>query len=273
MQLIRRTGEPGTFISVARDATERKKIERLKNEFVSTVSHELRTPMTSIRGSLGLLAGGVAGELPEHAKQLVDIAYDNSGRLIRLINDILDIEKIESGKMRFVMQAVALRALLEASLTENRGYAEQFGVTFALQGDIPDVLLRVDPDRIMQVMANLLSNAAKFSPRGGEVEVSVIAASVSVRIAVTDHGGGIPPEFRSQVFGKFSQADASDSRKMGGTGLGLSIARAIVEKHSGTISFESTSAGTTFFFDLPIAFSGPTADSETPGSTPDHVVH
>jgi PAS domain S-box-containing protein len=273
MQLVRRAGEPGTFIAVARDATERRAVERLKNEFVSTVSHELRTPVTSIRGSLGLLAGGVAGELPEQARQLVDIAYKNSERLIRLINDILDIEKIESGKMRFAMRPVVLRSLLETPLADNRGYAEQFGVNFVLRGEIPDVLVQVDPDRIMQVMANLLSNAAKFSPRGADVEISAVAASVSVRISVTDHGGGIPQEFQSRIFGKFSQADASDSRKMGGSGLGLSIAKAIVEKHSGTVSFSSAPGRTTFFFDLPIALSGQKAEDDATGSVSDSVVN
>ena len=273
MQLIRRPGDPGTFISVARDATERKKVERLKNEFVSTVSHELRTPVTSIRGSLGLLAGGVAGALPEQALQLVNIAHSNSERLIRLINDILDIDKIESGKMRFAMRAVALRTLLETPMTENRGYAEQFGVQFMLRGEIPDISVRVDPDRIVQVMSNLLSNAAKFSPRGESVDVTATVASGSVRICVADHGGGIPAEFQNRIFGKFSQADASDSRKLGGTGLGLSIAKAIVEKHSGTIGFATSSSGTTFYFDLPLAFSGLAPGSDVTGNISDPVVH
>lgn len=257
MQLIRRPGESGTFVSIARDLTERKKVEQMKNEFVSTVSHELRTPVTSIRGSLGLLAGGVAGKIPKQAKQLIDIANSNSERLIRLINDILDIEKIESGKMRFVMQPTPLRGLLETALVENQGYAEKFQVRFRLPAEIPDVVVRADQDRVMQVMANLLSNAAKFSPTGGDIDISATAFSATVRISVTDRGAGIPAEFHDKIFGKFSQADASDSRKLGGTGLGLSIAKAIVEKHGCEIGFStSPGAGTTFFFALPLVISG-----------------
>lgn len=257
MQLIRRPGETGTFISIARDLTERKKVEQMKNEFVSTVSHELRTPVTSIRGSLGLLAGGAAGKLPKQAKQLIDIANSNSERLIRLINDILDIEKIESGKMRFAMRAIPLRGLLEAAIVENQGYAEKFGVHFRVPVAIPDVVVRADHDRVLQVMANLLSNAAKFSPTGATIDISAAPSSATVRIAVTDRGPGIPVEFHDKIFGKFSQADASDSRKPGGTGLGLSIAKAIVEKHGCEIGFSTAPGnGTTFFFDLPLAIGG-----------------
>ncbi|HVY08433.1 MAG TPA: PAS domain S-box protein [Burkholderiales bacterium] len=263
MQIVRRPDEPGTFISVARDATERKKVDQLKNEFVSTVSHELRTPLTSIRGSLGLLAGGVVGELPAQARELVDVANANAERLIRLINDILDIEKIESGKMRFVMQPLALAQLMKTVLAENRGYGEQFGVRFVLRDPVPDVRIRADSDRILQVMANLLSNAAKFSPRNAEVEIGILVTSGSVRISVRDHGGGIPEEFRERIFAKFSQADASDNRKLGGTGLGLSIAKAIIEKHSGNIGFTSGTDGTVFHFDLPLAFSGLPAENDS----------
>ena len=171
------------------------------------------------------------------------------------------------------MRAVALRTLLETPMTENRGYAEQFGVQFMLRGEIPDISVRVDPDRIVQVMSNLLSNAAKFSPRGESVDVTATVASGSVRICVADHGGGIPAEFQNRIFGKFSQADASDSRKLGGTGLGLSIAKAIVEKHSGTIGFATSSSGTTFYFDLPLAFSGLAPGSDVTGNISDPVVH
>jgi PAS domain S-box-containing protein len=247
LQIVRRLGEADLFVWLIRDATERKKIDRMKNEFVSTVSHELRTPLTSILGSLGLIIGGAVGELPEQAKDLVRIAHNNSERLVRLINDILDIEKIESGKMRFEFRPYRVRPLLEQALEANRGYGEQLGVRFEVQGEIPDSVVRLDSDRFMQVMSNLLSNAAKFSPSPGIVEVAATRVEGTVRICVTDHGPGIPEDFRSKIFGKFCQADSSDSRQKGGTGLGLSIAKAIVEKHGGHIGFDTQiGVGTTF---------------------------
>ena len=254
LQLIRRQGESRAFVAVVRDITERRKVERMKNEFVSTVSHELRTPVTSIRGSLGLLAGGVVGKLPAKARQLVEIANDNSERLINLINDILDIEKMESGKMRFSFGSCPLLSLLDSALISNQGYGEQFGVSFRLKRGAPDVNVWADPDRIVQVMSNLLSNAAKFSAPGSMVDVSAIQFGDSIRISVTDRGSGVPEEFHDKIFGKFSQADASDKRRIGGSGLGLSIAKLIVEQHAGAIGFNSIDGkGTTFYFDLPMA--------------------
>lgn len=254
LQLIERQGEQRAFVSVVRDITERLKVDRMKNEFVSTVSHELRTPVTSIRGSLGLLSAGVVGKLPSKARQLVKIAEQNSERLIRLINDILDMEKMESGEMRFSFRNVALPGLLDSALAINQGYGEQFGVAFRLKQPIPDVEVRIDPDRIAQVLSNLLSNAAKFSSPGGIVYVEAIRDKSRMRIEVSDRGTGVPEEFHDKIFEKFSQADGSDRRRIGGTGLGLSIAKMIVEKHAGTIGFNTTvGEGTTFFFDLPVA--------------------
>lgn len=240
-------------LAILRDITGRKAADRLKNEFISTVSHELRTPLTSIRGSLGLIAGGVAGDLPAQAKQLVDIAYKNSERLVRLINDILDVEKIESGKMAFDLQPVDLMGLIGQALEANRAYAEQYGVHFALTAAAPGVQVMADSDRILQVMANLLSNAVKFSAHGDPVEVSAVRRGSRVHIAVVDHGPGITEEFRARIFEKFAQADASDTRKKGGTGLGLNISKAIIDKHGGDMGFESEKGhGATFYFDLPI---------------------
>ena len=254
LQLIRRQGESRAFVAVVRDITERRKVERMKNEFISTVSHELRTPVTSIRGSLGLLAGGVVGKLPAKARQLVEIANDNSERLIHLINDILDIETMESGKMRFSFRSCSLPALLNAALVSNQGYGEQFGVRFRLEHDVPEVDVWADPDRIAQVMSNLLSNAAKFSAAGSTVEVGATGRGNTIRISVTDHGSGVPEQFHDKIFGKFTQADGSDRRRIGGSGLGLSIAKLIVEQHGGAIGFDSiTGQGTTFYFDLPMA--------------------
>ncbi|MGQ9528429.1 MAG: PAS domain S-box protein [Chloroflexus sp.] len=235
-----------------RDVTERCAIERMKNEFVAVVSHELRTPLTSIRGSLGLLAGGVVGELPPRAASMIDIALKNSERLIRLINDILDIEKIESGKMVFKFQPVVLDELVRQTIEANRGFGQQYDVAIALTATLPGVQVYADPDRIAQAITNLISNAIKFSPPGGKVEVAIGREPRGrIRITVTDYGPGIPVEFRDRIFQKFAQADSSNTRRQGGTGLGLSISRAIVERHSGQIGFVTASGvGTTFYVDL-----------------------
>jgi PAS domain S-box-containing protein len=245
--------ERGLIYAVARDIHERKKVEQMKSDFISVVSHELRTPLTSIRGSLGLIAGGVVGELPEKARSLVDIAAKNSERLVRLINDILDVEKIESGQMGFRFVPQELMPLLQQALESNRAYAQPFDVELRLVEEAPGARVRADADRLQQVLANLLSNAAKFSPRGGAVEVRAVRQpNGSVRIAVTDHGRGIPGDFQPRIFEKFAQADASSARQKGGTGLGLSISRAIVERHGGRMGFVTAPGeGTTFWFDLP----------------------
>jgi len=256
VQLVREVDGKGIFVAIVRDITERRKIDRLKNEFVSTVSHELRTPLTSIRGSLGLVAGGVAGEISAQAKGLIDIAYKNSERLVRLINDILDIEKIESGKMILDLKLHDLMSLVEHSIEDNHAYGKAFGVKFKITAAMQGVQVMVDEDRLMQVMANLLSNAAKFSPANSDVEIAVCPGEFGVRITVTDKGSGIAEEFHSRIFQKFSQADSSDTRQKGGTGLGLSISKAIVEKMDGVIGFltgKATEAGvgSAFYFELP----------------------
>lgn len=243
----------GEALAIVRDISERKAADRLKNEFVSTVSHELRTPLTSIRGSLGLVVGGIAGELPPQAKAMIEIAHKNSERLVSLVNDILDIEKIEAGKLVFHFKPLELLPLVEQAIEANRAFGQQFGVRFALHSALPGIRVRADADRLMQVMTNLLSNAAKFSPRDSTVAIRVEPSQRGVRVAIQDRGPGIPEAFRSRIFQKFAQADSSDTRQKGGTGLGLSIAKAIVEKHDGQIGFESEpGAGTTFFFDLPV---------------------
>lgn len=245
-------GQVVGFYTLATDITELKRIDRMKSEFVSTVSHELRTPLTSIRGSLGLIAGGVAGQLPEAVKTLVDIAKNNCERLIRLINDILDIEKIESGKMHLDLQVVELKPLMAQALAANEGYGAAQNVSLSLHFPDDKVQVNVDSDRLTQVITNLLSNAMKFSPPGGAVEVHVSRGGIGVRVEVRDHGPGIPEEFRKRIFQKFSQADSSDTRQKGGTGLGLNISRAIVERLGGNIGFVTeVGVGSTFFFELP----------------------
>jgi PAS domain S-box-containing protein len=241
------------FTGIVRDITELVKINLMKSEFISTVSHELRTPLTSIRGSLGLIVGGIAGELPAQAKMLAEVANKNCERLILLVNDILDMEKIESGKMEFVLQPVELIALLGRVLQSNQSYADQFSVHLRLEATISDVTVKVDTNRLQQVLTNLLSNAVKFSPEGENVNVAVSMVDGRVRIAVSDRGCGISEQFRSRIFQKFAQADSSDTRKKGGTGLGLSITRAIVEQMGGKIGFDSEpNVLTTFWVEFPV---------------------
>ncbi len=243
----------GLFVlAVVIDITERKRVDRLKDEFVSTVSHELRTPLTSIAGSLGLLVGGAAGELPEAALRLIRIAQSNSQRLVRLINDILDIEKIESGRTAFKFRRTDARALVEQTIDANRGYAEGFGVRVRLDAAAPAGEVYADADRLAQVLTNLISNAIKFSPQDSEVVVGIEDRDRTIRITVRDRGPGIPDEFRPRIFEKFAQADATAGRGKSGTGLGLSIARQIVLRLGGTIGFEDApDGGTIFFVELP----------------------
>jgi len=240
------------FCGVMRDITERKKLDRMKDEFVSTVSHELRTPLTSIRGSLGLLSSGRMGEFSETVKNLLNIANNNSERLLLLINDLLDMEKLASGKMEFEYKALELTTFLQEAVEANHGYGTQYNVSFDIVDSQQDAFIYADRNRMMQVLSNLLSNAAKFSPEGSSVEISAKPHNEKIRIRVTDKGCGIPPEYQSQIFERFTQVDSSSTRSVGGTGLGLNIAKAIIEKHYGTIGFTSNpEGGTTFYVDLP----------------------
>ncbi|MBC8338589.1 MAG: PAS domain S-box protein [Alphaproteobacteria bacterium] len=243
---------PPVFVAIILDITDRKAADRMKNQFLSTVSHELRTPLTSIQGALGLIRGGAAGEVTKEAMSMLDIAHDNSNRLISLINDILDIEKMESGKIEYDMTPLLLEPLLEMAIQANREYAGQHDVYLVFKDTVPGGMVRGDHDRLMQVLANLLSNAAKFSPEGSDVTVSMMRVDGAFRVSVTDNGPGVPEEFHDKIFEKFQQADASDTRKMGGTGLGLSITRAIIEDHGGHLDFTAPpEGGATFYFDLP----------------------
>jgi PAS domain S-box-containing protein len=255
LQYVAGGEDGGRFVAFVRDIRERLRVERLKDEFVATVSHELRTPLTSIHGALGLALGGALGALPEPATALLNVAHRNTQRLRLLIDDLLDIEKLEAGELRVALQRCALLPLLQQAIEANRDFAAQWRVRLALhcQGE-QDVEAMVDPARLQQVLANLLSNAAKFSPPGEVVELRLCGEAETVRISVVDHGPGIPEAFWPRVFEKFSQADASDTRDKAGTGLGLAITRQLVERMRGRVHFETAAGrGTVFHVDLPRA--------------------
>lgn len=238
---------------LAQANTDLQRLSRLKDEFVATVSHELRTPLTSIRGSLSLLAEGAGGALPELAQKLVGIAGNSCERLVRMINDLLDIERIESGQMEFILQPEPLNAILEQALTSMHGYAAQYEVALQLQPQPPGLRVRVDRDRIIQVLINLLSNAIKFSPPGSVVTITSSVGARHVRLSVIDRGTGLPDDFRDRIFQKFAQAAPGDARRRG-TGLGLSISKRIIEEHGGHIDYESVyGQGATFHVELPLA--------------------
>lgn len=241
------------YVAIIRDITERKKVEALKNEFISIVSHELRTPLTSIRGSIGLLLGGaVDAQFSGKAKKLLEIANSNCERLLKLINDILDIEKIEAGKMEFQLRMVDLNELVSETIIANQAYADKFSVKLQFTEKASNAKVYVDPDRLMQVITNLISNAVKFSPANEKVVIATQFQNQHIRLSVTDYGEGIAEEFKPRIFQKFSQSDSSTTRGKSGSGLGLSISKEIIEKLGGSINYISEpKIKTTFYFDLP----------------------
>jgi PAS domain S-box-containing protein len=248
------TAEGIFVLSSIVDLSARHEIDRMRTDFVSTVSHELRSPLTSISGSLGLLQSGAMGALSGPAEKMVRIAYENCGRLVKIINDILDIGKHEAGQLDLRMESTALSDLLQRAIEANAGYAEKCNVRFSLESGSADVRVLADPDRLMQVVTNLLSNAAKFSPTGAEVRVRMHSVGAAARVEVEDSGPGITEAFQSRVFEKFSQAESSSTRRFPGTGLGLSIARNLVEAMGGSIGFTTVvGRGTIFYFELPRA--------------------
>ena len=257
-----RDGQHEGFMVMVSDIAERKRTDHMKSEFVSTVSHELRTPLTSITGALRLVTSGVAGEVSPRAQSMVAIAEKNSQRLTHLIDDLLDMEKLVEGKVRFDWNLCEIMPIVDRSVDEMRPFADNLDVVLAVVDRVDAAIVDVDMRRLQQVLTNLLSNAAKFSHQGGTVEISVTTMRDKVRVEVRDCGVGIDPKFHSRIFQKFSQADSSDTRTQGGTGLGLAITRELIERMHGAIGFTSSPGkGTTFFFELPtvssVELSGP----------------
>lgn len=245
-----------------KDITERRTVERMKDEFVSVVSHELRTPLTSIHGALGLLASGLLGTLSENGQRMLGIAVQNTDRLARLINDILDLERLESGKVTLAKQTCDAADLMVKAAEVMQTMAENAGI--ALSVSPQSVQLWADPDRMIQLLTNLLSNAIKFSPQGTTVWLTVECLGNEMLFQVKDQGQGIPADKLESIFERFQQVDVSCSRKKGGTGLGLAICRSIVQQHGGQIWAENTllGKGSTFYFTLPILKEEDSADDD-----------
>jgi signal transduction histidine kinase len=259
----------GSVLLIFRDLTRGREVDRLKAEFVSIVSHELRTPLTSIHGSLGLLASGLLAESGEKGKRMLEIAVNNTDRLIRLLNDILDIEKLESGKIEMHRLPSDSGELLSRAVEVMTPMAQDHEITIHLSGS--KEMIDADPDRILQCLTNLLSNAIKFSEPGGVVAVRATPTGEELRFEVADQGRGIPLDKQETIFQRFQQVDASDSRRKGGTGLGLAITRSIIQQHGGRIWVESQiGKGSTFFFTVPLAKTAgriSTSEPETTAST------
>ncbi|WP_348656390.1 ATP-binding protein [uncultured Sulfitobacter sp.] len=255
----------GRLLIMLHDITERLEQERLQADFISMVSHELRSPLTSIKGSMGLLLSKAAGQLPPKAEGLLEIAHRNADRLVLIINDILDMEKISSGRLDFELETADLSELVAESLRANATAHQRFGLQIKCHGVDTPTYIETDANRIIQVLTNLMSNAAKFSKPGGTVEISVEKTPENVCVSVRDEGMGIAPEDQHKIFQRFADMANSDRATKGGTGLGLSICKAIVEGLGGTIDFVSKEGrGTTFTFTLPVKtrHSGPETDFE-----------
>ncbi|MDH5216811.1 MAG: ATP-binding protein [Gammaproteobacteria bacterium] len=242
------------YTGVINDISARKRIEKQKNEFISTLSHELRTPLTSIIGSLGILQALHEKQLSPEINQMLSMATRNSERLMMLINDLLDIQKMETGALDIHFETIDLDDVVSYSISLNRGYAEKHNIALLFMKEDSDFFVNGDRNRLIQVLSNLLSNAIKFSPEGQTVNIKLKKHGKDrVKVSISDRGQGIPVEFQPRLFQRFSQADSSDARRLGGTGLGLYICQTIIHSHKGDINFETTvGRGSTFYFTLPL---------------------
>ncbi|MFZ6801257.1 ATP-binding protein [Undibacterium sp. Di24W] len=252
------------LIIVIRDINERKRLEQMQSEFVSIVSHELRTPLTSIIGSLKLIEGGVFGALPDSLGRMIRIALQNSQQLALIINDILDMDKLVAGKMSFKIEALPIMPLIEQAVESNLSFAKQHQVEIVVIDELTECTVMTDAMRLQQILSNLLSNAAKYSRAKSKIEIHLDQSMSHVKISVQDFGEGVPKEFQSRLFKKFSQVDSSSTRRKGGTGLGLFICKEMVEHMNGEIGFESTEgAGSLFYFTMPLS-----SEAESTASDP-----
>ena len=239
--------------SLIEDITERRKLDKMKDQFISTVSHELRTPLTSIKGSLNLLAGGAVGSISDKAQALLVTAERNAQRLTTLINDLLDMEKLVAGKMPMTFLKQPLGPLLDETIDSLSSYAQQHNVVLQCSGSWPAVQVNVDGQRLIQALSNLLSNAIKFSPQGEAITIKVQQQDTNIHILVRDRGQGVAPEFEDRLFQRFSQADSSDTRKLPGTGLGLAITQEICQQLGGSVMYRQPNGrGAEFIIQLPI---------------------
>ena len=253
------------FSIVFTELTERQRNDTLKQQFIATVSHELRTPLTSIRGALGLIASGAISNVPGPVAELANIAHKNCERMTLIINDILDLQKIDTGHLDMRIEEVDVAGIVDRAIEANGAYASRYGVTFVRAPIAAELRIAADPDRLMQVLANLLSNAAKFSADSTTATIGASADADCVTISVRDEGIGISDAFKGRMFESFARADNTDTRKVDGTGLGLAISKRLVEAMKGTITFESESgAGATFHIRFPRAADTAAAPSDRP---------
>lgn len=266
-------GESRPYASVASfaDITERRDVERIKSELISVVSHELRTPLAAVRGALGLIAEGETGEIPDRASRMVAIAMSNTDRLLRLINEMLDVERLESGRARLVRRELEPGVLLRQAVEAMQPLADRHGVTMLAAST--SARAWADPDQILQTLTNLIGNAIKFSPAGATVRLGATDEGSMSVFRVSDEGPGIPEHMLEPIFDRFQQVNASDAREKGGTGLGLAICRGILQQHGQRIWAESVlGEGSTFTFTLPIA-SEPDAPATSDAPTPPGTAH
>jgi two-component system sensor histidine kinase VicK len=251
MPILNENGDLTGFRGVDRDITERKRLEKLQNEFISMVGHELRTPLSSIHGALGLL--NKEENMPSKMKELLSIAYRNTERLILIINDILDVERFEDSHFNLEKKPVILKKIIQEAVESLIPLAQNAQVTLVQEPSLIEEVVNTHRDRIMQVIINLLSNAIKFSPPGSRIFISMEKIGSKLRTLIKDEGKGISEAFKPKVFEKFSQEVVSDNRSKSGTGLGLNISKSIMDHLGGSIGFESTEGkGSTFYFDLPL---------------------